>query len=137
MLSNPLATKQVTTNPDLPRTESWGSDRVGDELLIHIKGQDKPLHVMLTEHLVLGRTDKALTGTPDIDLSLYGAFEHGVSRMHAMLQRNGNGIVLIDMGSSNGSYLNGQQLARHVAHVLHDGDEIKLAGLILWIYFGK
>ncbi|HEX3789658.1 MAG TPA: FHA domain-containing protein [Pseudonocardiaceae bacterium] len=45
-----------------------------------------------------------------------------VSRRHAVLQRNGDHVVLRDAESLNGTYLNRQPIAQEVALV--DGDEI-------------
>ena len=48
-----------------------------------------------------------------------------VSRQHAMLQRDDGGeFILIDLGSRNGSFVNGQRVAVPVA--LHNGDEISV-----------
>jgi hypothetical protein len=48
-----------------------------------------------------------------------------VSRRHAELRRVGNGWLLVDCGSCNGTYVNGVRVER--AHV-GDGDEIRLGG---------
>lgn len=53
-----------------------------------------------------------------------------VSRQHALLQRqNENEFWLIDLGSVNGTYLNGQRV-RHPCR-LADGDSIAIAGFTL------
>jgi serine phosphatase RsbU (regulator of sigma subunit)/pSer/pThr/pTyr-binding forkhead associated (FHA) protein len=48
-----------------------------------------------------------------------------VSRQHARLIRNGDGWTLEDLGSNNGTYINGQRL--EVATVLRHDDEIMIA----------
>lgn len=48
-----------------------------------------------------------------------------VSRQHARLIRNGEGWTLEDLGSNNGTYINGQRL--QVATVLRHDDEIMIA----------
>ena len=51
-----------------------------------------------------------------------------VSRRHAEIVRDGDAWVLRDLGSSNGTQVNGQPV---VEHVLADGDEIKLGSVTL------
>jgi pSer/pThr/pTyr-binding forkhead associated (FHA) protein len=49
-----------------------------------------------------------------------------VSRQHAEIVRVGDDYVLLDLRSSNGTFVNGQQVLD--LHILHDGDEIEVAG---------
>jgi ABC transport system ATP-binding/permease protein len=54
----------------------------------------------------------------------------GVSRRHAHILNVKNGYLLEDLGSSNGTYVNGRRLT--AAHMLQPGDAIRLgAGIIL------
>ena len=53
-----------------------------------------------------------------------------VSRLHAVLKREDRGYVLEDMGTLNGTYVNGQRIQRHV---LVEGDSIGL-GQTMFIY---
>jgi predicted component of type VI protein secretion system len=48
-----------------------------------------------------------------------------VSRHHARIRLEGDKYVLEDMGSKNGTFVNGQEL--HEPHPLQDGDEIQIA----------
>jgi pSer/pThr/pTyr-binding forkhead associated (FHA) protein len=48
-----------------------------------------------------------------------------VSRRHAVIRRDGDRYVLADLGSKNGTHLNGAPLMR--ASALRDGDEISIA----------
>jgi hypothetical protein len=51
--------------------------------------------------------------------------ERQVSRQHASVTHEEDGYVLRDLGSKNGTFVNGQQLA--APHALQDGDEIQIA----------
>ena len=62
----------------------------------------------------------------DRDLVLDSA---AVSRQHARLEARGGSVVLQDLGSSNGTLLNGQRIGRPEA--VHEGDEIRIADFVL------
>jgi ABC transport system ATP-binding/permease protein len=47
-----------------------------------------------------------------------------ISRMHARISRRGGGFVIEDLGSSNGTFVNGQRLT--AAQPLQDGDQVGL-----------
>jgi len=49
---------------------------------------------------------------PEIDLTDELALEAGVSRRHACIYRRGNDVEVEDLGSINGTLLNGKRLAR-------------------------
>lgn len=49
-----------------------------------------------------------------------------VSRFHAQLVQIDGKIMLEDLASGNGSFLNGKQLDKHHPHALHHNDRIKL-----------
>jgi pSer/pThr/pTyr-binding forkhead associated (FHA) protein len=66
----------------------------------------------------------------------FGAIEKGVSRIHATIERSEDTLTITDLGSSNGTYLNGQRLIANQPRVLRDGDEIKFGKLVTHIYFG-
>ena len=49
-----------------------------------------------------------------------------VSRFHAQLVQADDDVLLEDLGSGNGSFLNGKQLAAQTPTALKNGDRIKL-----------
>jgi diguanylate cyclase (GGDEF)-like protein len=49
--------------------------------------------------------------------------DEGVSRQHAFVERNALGLILVDNGSTNGVFVNGQRIQRHL---LQDGDKVQL-----------
>jgi len=60
-----------------------------------------------------------------LDLSLVG--ETTVSRRHAQLVRNGNEVILRDMGSTNGTYVNGQPVQGDAT--LRSGDVVQFGSV--------
>lgn len=55
-----------------------------------------------------------------------------VSRQHAEIRRSENGLTLIDLNSSNGTFVNGRRVQRHR---LSSGDQIQV-GSTLMLYTG-
>lgn len=77
----------------------------------------------------IGRHD-AITGTdPDIDLSSLD-IEHSLSRSHAQILRRGDKVFVGDeIGSANGTFVNGQRVEKGTPIEIEDGDELRF-GLI-------
>jgi pSer/pThr/pTyr-binding forkhead associated (FHA) protein len=67
---------------------------------------------------LIGRRDRRRRVEPGIDLSVRPA-DHGVSARHALLSLCGSGLTVTDLGSMNGTRLNGE--------VLPVDDEVALA----------
>lgn len=74
----------------------------------------------------LGRVVEGQPILPDVDFSEFDAYQQGVSRLHASLKINPNRVVIMDLGSSNGTRVNGQKIVPHVDYPIKDGDLIAL-----------
>lgn len=81
--------------------------------------------------LQIGREDKARGSVPDIDLGPYGGFDGGVSRRHARIIRIKEAYCIEDLGSANGTYLNGTMLAPRQPAPIRSGDELGFGTLLL------
>ena len=60
----------------------------------------------------------------DANAQIVGA--PSVSRHHAQIEFDFNHFKICDLGSENGTYLNGKKLTPNVSEVVEEGDEIKL-----------
>lgn len=103
--------------------------------MIQIRDTTEPITLKPATRTVLGRHDDTSSSNPDVDLTPFGALEKGVSRRHATIERSEDTLTLIDEGSSNGTFLNGQKLIPDQPRVLRDGDEIRFGKLVAHIYF--
>lgn len=133
-----LPTKQIMLETDdLGVRATWGTARFEHDsvIVMHVRDAVEPITLSPDKRLVIGRHDNTSNQKPDIDLSPFGAIEKGVSRVHAAIYRNDDTLTIIDMGSSNGTHLNGQRLVPQQPRVLRDGDEIRLGQLVAHIYF--
>jgi two-component system cell cycle response regulator len=79
------------------------------------------IHVLGDKPCVIGRQQGFDVWVPD----------PGVSRQHASVVRQGNAFMLTDLGSANGTYVDGQRI---VLHQLSDGDLFQLGPNTLFRY---
>jgi pSer/pThr/pTyr-binding forkhead associated (FHA) protein len=85
----------------------------------------------------LGRVDAASSVFPEVDLSNDSDMSHGVSRRHARILKQGGTVVIEDMGSINGTFVNGRRLDPYLPEVLNDGDILQLGKLQIEIKIHK
>lgn len=106
-------------------------------LILHFTDTSIPLRVSVPSRagLTVGRTDESEHRSLGIDLTQYNGLQNGVSRVHAMVQRQGETLVVSDLGSSNGTRLNNQLLAAHAPRVIRSGDEIQFGNLTARVRF--
>jgi hypothetical protein len=84
--------------------------------------------------VLIGRSNPG-DPSPDLDLTEFGALEQGVSRHHIRITRHRNVFVICDVGSANGTFLNGKRLLWSQETLLHDGDDVRLGDLKLKVKF--
>ena len=89
------------------------------------------------DEFTLGRSAEGQPILPDIDLAPYRAYEYGVSRLHASIRFEGKQVVATDLGSVNGTRLNGQRIPPHKPFPLTHGDIITLGKLKLQVLLRK
>jgi pSer/pThr/pTyr-binding forkhead associated (FHA) protein len=72
----------------------------------------------------IGRRDPSQSHYPEIDLAEH---DRGIaSRHHATIQRDDNVYALTDLGSTNGTFVNGNRIAAFSPQPLRPGDVIKV-----------
>jgi len=72
--------------------------------------------------VLVGRRSERRGIYPELDIS-----DTGVSHRHLLLNRQGEGtFAVLDLGSANGTRLNGVELAPNVATVVKAGDVLRL-----------
>lgn len=102
-------------------------------LSLHLMDSGKILPLASRNEFTLGRLSEGQPIMPDIDLTPYQAYASGVSRLHAVVKRDGNRVLVMDLGSSNGTYLNGRRLNPHVEEPLNHGDIVAVGKLKIQI----
>ncbi len=121
----PDDTNRVRAVPKLAEPPAWR--------LILITAARKPSTIGLDvrETLVIGRADPEGSQNPDFDLTPHLALEHGVSRQHAVLIPTGEALYLVDLDSTNGTWINGSYLEPGQRYPLNVGDRVELGLLRL------
>ena len=108
----------------------------GSALRVEIEGGPEPITIQPRQEIIFGRRDPATGAMPDIDLTPYAGYRMGVSRRHAAIRAaEENHLDVWDLGSSNGTFLNGVRLNPHRPYRLHDGDRIRLGQMVIRILY--
>jgi pSer/pThr/pTyr-binding forkhead associated (FHA) protein len=132
-LPNPLPSSEAesTVRRAIRDTSTLGTDSVA----LYIDSSETPMVIDITQQAIFGRYTPDATLRPRVDLSPYGAYERGISRMHAAIRRTPEGLVVEDLASSNGTWINEVKLQAYVPTPLRSGDRIKLGQLEIEVYF--
>jgi pSer/pThr/pTyr-binding forkhead associated (FHA) protein len=78
------------------------------------------------EEFTLGRVSEGQPVVPDLDLTPYKAYEAGVSRMHVSIRTIEEQVLITDLGSANGTRVNGVQITPHIPYPVKHGDILTL-----------
>lgn len=86
--------------------------------VVIISGDEAGAAYPLKDTVTLGRADSNTICLKDAK----------VSRQHAQIQQHGNQFIVVDLSSSNGTFVNGEKIEEHV---LQNNDEIQIGDYIL------
>jgi len=120
-------------SPSITPEGKPGSSHTEHHLAILIEEYGILLPLETGKEYTLGRISGDQPIMPDIDLTPYRAYEQGVSRLHATLKTSASDLTVTDLGSANGSRVNGQKIPAHEPLCLADGDILALGKLKLQI----
>jgi CheY-like chemotaxis protein len=90
-----------------------------------------PQRLRIEEEVIVGRVVQGDPSPPDIDLTPYGAEELGVSRLHLSICPDEDRLMVTDLESNNGTFLNGNRLKSEEKYYLKNGDQLQLGRLRL------
>lgn len=105
-----------------------------DTLVLIVDGQE-PIVTHNIQKIVIGRRQDKPSGS-FVDLAPFGAQILGVSRQHVQITYDDGVWTLVDLGSTNGTWLNRLRLRPHESHELDHGDNLWLGHLKLSVCFG-
>jgi hypothetical protein len=101
-------------------------------IAVYLMDVPQPIAILTVDEFILGRV---MEGSQEevVDLTPHGAFSNGVSRRHAMIRRKNNKFEIIDLDSTNGSWLNEKRMTPTKAYPLPSGATVRLGQLRLQI----
>ena len=140
LTGGPLRTEPLPES-DLPasRADPWATnapaaaEAAPATLVMTVVASGRQIPLAGGNEFVLGRLDATRGVFPDVDLTPDGGLEGGVSRRHARIQRQRTQFFIEDLGSANGTFLNGQRLTPYLPHPLHDKDELQIGRIRLQV----
>jgi DNA-binding response OmpR family regulator len=98
--------------------------------------ENDPITLTGQQAVSFGRQEgtDSLGSKTHIDLSRYGAATYGVSRVHMFLHCEDGQFYIEDVGSRNHTYINGEMIPAYEYTSVHNGDEIRLGNLRMYLY---
>jgi len=115
-----------------PSTEEEGVSQQPWQIIFQpTKAKGKAIALEVQNITIVGRADPDCATQPDLDLTPQGGDKLGVSRQHAILMSNVDGLWLIDLDSTNGTWVNGLYLQPGLKYRLRNGDRLEFGSLEL------
>lgn len=118
--------------PEMPSPQQGPRADKGHERLVHAETGSE-FFLSSGEETAVGRRDPVTGIDPDVDLTPADT-QRSISRRHAkILRRNGKFYVREEIGTMNGTFINGERVETGVAVEFQDGDEVRF-GLIKTVF---
>ena len=105
-----------------------------DGIAIYVSDTVRPALISLDQEVIIGRRVEA-TSEAFLDLAHLGGYLLGLSRRHAKIRRANSGYEIIDLGSTNGTWLNDERLVAHQPYPLTSGSRLRLARMRLFVLY--
>lgn len=107
-----------------------------DGIAIYVAGTSKPVYLRFDKDLVFGRaSDEQSEEETLLDLSELGGYQMGISRRHARIRRSEDGYEIMDLASTNGSWMNDERLVPSKAYPLASGAQLRFARMRLLVLY--
>jgi FHA domain len=95
-------------------------------IMVHIIDNGKLIPVTDKTEFTVGRASEGQPITPDVDLGEYNAFDYGVSRLHIVVRLTGEKLTIMDLGSSNGTFINAVRVPVNTEQTVTSADIVSL-----------
>ncbi|HSG43302.1 MAG TPA: FHA domain-containing protein [Anaerolineales bacterium] len=105
-----------------------------DGIAVYYMGLNEPIAIRTEDEFIIGRQTEETNGSV-LDLSGHNGFEMGVSRSHAKIRRTQTGYEVIDLSSTNGTWLKEQRLVPEKPYPLISGSMLRIARIRLLVFF--
>lgn len=112
---------------------SLTSDAKAQAVQLIIGSKKRQVEISLDKAIHLGRVDPASNVFPEVYISNEDDAAKSVSRRHARIMRQSGTVVVEDLASVNGTFLNGKRLDPYLPEPLNDGDMLYLGKVMIEI----
>lgn len=106
-----------------------------DGIAIYAAGSAKPVYLHFETELIFGRKSDEPSDVPILDLTELGGYQTGLSRRHAMIRRIEDGYEIIDLYSTNGSWLNEERMVPNRPYRLTNGSQLQFGRMRLLVLY--
>lgn len=104
-------------------------------IAVYVAGAPNLIYLSFDENLVFGRKSENKFDETLLDLTALGGYQMGLSRQHAMIRRKETGFELVDLSSTNGSWLNDEKLVPYQPYPLKSGAQLRFGRMKLVIFY--
>lgn len=112
-------------------------EQAGTGIALNLLEAGKVIALGERKEATLGRVSQGQPIIPDIDLTPYKAYETGVSRMHASIKLKEGLLTITDLGSVNGTRINGKKISAHIPYPIKNGDILTLGRFKIQVLLSK
>jgi hypothetical protein len=120
------------------KEETDDTEAVGDtlpKLLLFVLPDGQTISAPIEREVLIGRRPRPEDPEVTVDLNVYKGHQHGVSRVHCMIAIKHQTLTVRDLGSVNGTQLNGYTLAAAQSYPLRHCDVLTLGQLPLKVIY--
>ncbi|MBN2472680.1 MAG: FHA domain-containing protein [Anaerolineae bacterium] len=130
LVSDAAATRQIKVTSGLlvQNTQQRATDKL-QTVHLDIDAESFDYPVQSGHEILVGRGLEAGASQLSLDVSDLGGAEKGVSRRHALIRIEGYSAYIIDLSSTNGTFLNGRRLHPDHRHLLYSNDVVRFGAL--------
>lgn len=107
----PRTKDQPSTSTKPPTVEQKPAVELNERVILQVLQTGQLIPIPEEDEVTLGRASAGQPIVPDIDLTPYQGLEAGVSRLHASIRIKGNEVYIMDLGSANGTRVNGEKIS--------------------------
>lgn len=134
LLQQTLGTTETEASAGIPLPDRQRP--LGQEVLVHEKS-GMELRLSASSETTLGRRDPVTGIYPDVDLTPLD-HQRSISRRHAKIYRRGDRFFLCeDIGTMNGTFVNGERLETGVPAEVRNGDRVRCGVVELVLRVGE
>jgi len=123
----------------LPPTQRFMDFEIPSKGIVLINLENgQPIAIQKEKSFILGRVSAEISlERPLVDLTPFSALELGISRVHVMIRQTKEGYEIMDLESSNGTWLENQRLIPKQPYPIESGDRIRIGRLNMLAFYPR